>query len=416
MLKLAEFCDIVGLMSLSTDTKKIDTLLTRGIANIYPTADFVRERLMSGDVLRIYLGIDPTGPTLHLGHTIVIRKLSEFQKLGHKITLLVGDFTALSGDPDKMDVRKRLTREDVTNNCKLYKEQASAFLDFDGENPAEFVFNSQWLDRLTFGDVIDLASHMTVDQMMKRDMFQRRQEEGKPIYIHEFMYPLMQGYDSVAMNVDGEIGGSEQMFNMLAGRTLMKQMIDKEKFVITIKLLEDANGKKMGKTEGNMVALTDSPQDMYGKVMSWTDGMIIPGFELCTNVADDELADIEDKLKDDSVNPKEYKMRLAREIITLYHGKEEAEKAEQSFEETFSKKEGIPDDAMEGKVAKGSNLVDVLLEAGLVESKSAFRRLVDSGAVTNLTTDEKVTDHDYVINEPADFKVGKHRFIKVSIK
>ncbi|HEY5587991.1 MAG TPA: tyrosine--tRNA ligase, partial [Candidatus Paceibacterota bacterium] len=219
---------------------KNNDLLTRGISATFPSKDFILNKMNHGEKLTIYLGIDPTGPTLHLGHSIPIKILSDFQKAGHKVILLMGDFTAMIGDPtDKSAARKQLTHKEVMVNLKNYKKQASALLSFVGKNPAQFKFNSSWLSKMNFEDVLSLASQMTVQQMLERDMFNKRLKEGKPIYINEFMYPLMQAYDSVAMNVDGEIGGNDQTFNMLCGRDLMKTMKNKEKFVITVKLLED---------------------------------------------------------------------------------------------------------------------------------------------------------------------------------
>ncbi|MFA6355172.1 MAG: tyrosine--tRNA ligase, partial [Candidatus Paceibacterota bacterium] len=240
--------------------KTNNELLTRGISSIYPNREFLENKIKKGEKLTIYLGIDPTGPTLHLGHAIPIKKLSELQKAGHKIILLMGDFTAMIGDPtDKGAARKQLTHKQVMTNLKNYKKQASSLISFTGKNPAQIKFNSKWLGKMNFEEVLSLASNMTVQQMLERDMFKKRVEEEKPIYLHEFMYPLMQGYDSVAMKVDGEIGGNDQTFNMLCGRDLMKTISGKEKFVITMKLLEDNSGKKMGKTEGNMIALSDTP-------------------------------------------------------------------------------------------------------------------------------------------------------------
>ncbi len=394
------------------DSTKIKSFLERGIENIYPNKEFVEKRLLSGEKLKVYLGIDPTGPTLHLGHAIVLKKLGELQKMGHKIILLIGDFTALSGDPDKTETRKRLTKKDVLKNAKNYKKQASTFLSFSGLNKAELKHNSKWLNKMSFADVVELGSKITVEHMVKRDLFKRRLEKGVPLYIHEFMYPLMQGYDSVAMDVDGEIGGNDQTFNMLTGRTLMKQMKGKEKFVITTKLLEDKEGQKMGKTEGNMVTFEDSPEEMFGKIMSWTDGMIIPGFELCTYVEDEEIKRIEKELLES--NPKDLKTRLALEIVGIYHTEKEAEKAKESFNKTFSKKE-TPEDIPEYEVKNRTLLVDILLEKGVVESKSEFRRLVEQGAILDTETKEKVTDIKFVIQKNTTFKVGSRRFLKVVV-
>jgi tyrosyl-tRNA synthetase len=395
-----------------TDNKQ-EELLTRGVAALYPTKEFLESKLSRGEKLTIYLGIDPTGPTLHLGNAIPLKKLGEFQKMGHKVILLMGDFTAMIGDPtDKSATRKQLTHKEVLSNLKKYKKQASTLLSFSGKNPAQFKFNSKWLGKMSFADGLKLASNMTVSQMIERDMFQKRNKEGKPIYIHEFMYPLMQGYDSVAMNVDGEIGGNDQTFNMLCGRDLMKTLKNKEKFVLTMKLLEDNSGKKMGKTEDNMVALSDSAEDMYGKIMSWSDGLIIPAFELCTYIPMMELENIAKDIAGGS-NPRDLKMHLAKEITTIYHGDKKAKAAEANFIATFSNKE-IPKDVPEIKTTKDSLLVDVLLKHKLVSSKSEFRRLVDEHAITNLDKNEKVTSHIVQVQSGV-YRIGKKRFCKISV-
>ena len=396
-------------------SNKNSELLTRGIASIYPSKEFVESKINKGEKVTIYLGIDPTGPTLHLGHAIPIKKLRDFQKAGHKIILLMGDFTAMIGDPtDKTATRKQLTHKEVMSNLKNYKKQASKLISFTGKNRAQIKFNSKWLGKMNFEKVLSLASNITVQQMMERDMFDKRMKEGKPIYLHEFMYPLMQGYDSVAMNVDGEIGGNDQTFNMLCGRDLMKTMKGKEKFVMTVKLLEDNSGKKMGKTEGNMIALSDSPIDMFGKVMSWTDGMIVPGFELCTDVQTEEIEKIDKDIKSNIVNPRDFKMRLANEIVTLFFDEKIAKEARVNWENTFSKKE-IPSDIEEIAVKKGTLLVDALLCKKIISSKSDFRRLVEEKAITNLETNEKVLSHTEAAVSGV-YRIGKKRFCKIVIK
>ena len=390
----------------------ISELLSRGIQSIYPTKEFLEDKIRKGEKLTIYLGIDPTGPTLHLGHAIPIKKLSEFQKLGHKIILMMGDFTAMIGDPtDKNATRKQLTHKEVMENLKNYKKQASSLISFTGKNKAQFKFNSKWLSKLSFQDVLSLASKKTVQQMLERDMFEKREKEGKPIFIHEFMYPLMQGYDSVAMDVDGEIGGNDQTFNMLCGRDLMKSIKGKEKFVITMKLLEDNTGKKMGKTEGNMLTLADTPEVMYGNIMSWSDSLILQGFELCTNVSMEDI----DKMKKDlenGANPKGSKERLAKEIVTMYHGEKKAEKAQENWEKIFSKKE-IPETVKEVEVNKNELILDVFLKNQIISSKSDFRRLVDEKAVINLNTNKKISYSEKVEN--GTYRIGKKRFIRLKI-
>lgn len=396
---------------INTDEKQIDELLSRGVENIFPNLEFLKSKMMKGERLALYLGIDPTGPTLHMGHVIPLLKLSKFQKLGHQTILLMGDFTAMIGDPsDKTATRKKLTHDEVMSNLKEYQKQAGRFIDFSGPNKALFKFNSEWLGKLNFADVLDLASEMTVQQMLERDMFKKRIDEGKPVYIHEFMYPLMQGYDSVAMDVDGEIGGNDQTFNMLAGRNLMKSLKNKEKFVVATKLLVDSSGKKMGKTENNMVSLDQSPEEMFGRVMSWGDELIIPGLEIITDVPMSDIKSMGESLASGK-NPRDFKVYLAREIVNLCYGEKEAKKAEESFENTFVKG-GVPEDMIKVSVAKETSLADILMAQEIIISKSEFRRLVSEGAITNMDTGEKVTDSDNKVKS-GTYKIGKRRFIKI---
>ncbi len=392
---------------------QIDQLLARGVENIFPNREFVKAKLMRGERVTLYLGIDPTGPTLHMGHVIPLMKLGQFQKMGHQIILLMGDFTAMIGDPtDKSAARKKLSRAEVLSNLRKYKHQASKFISFSGPNKALFKFNSKWLGKMDFADVLDLASNFTVQQMLERDMFAERMREGKPIYLHEFMYPLMQGYDSVAMDVDGEIGGNDQTWNMLAGRDLMKSLRNKEKFVISMKLLVDSSGKKMGKTENNMVALNQSADEMFGKVMSWSDELVVPGFEIVTAVPVLELETIIGELERKE-NYRETKARLAREIVASYYGMEKAEQAEENFDKTFAKG-GVPEDTMQVAVAKGLSLVEILMSEGFVDSKTEWRRLVSEGAITEMESNVKVSDTEAKVSD-GTYKIGKRRFIKIKV-
>lgn len=398
---------------LITDENQIEELVNRGVENIFPNKDFLKSKLLKGERLTLYLGIDPTGPNLHMGHVIPLLKLGKFQKLGHQIILLMGDFTAMIGDPtDKSATRKKLTHDEVLSNLKNYKKQASKFISFDGPNKAQFKFNSEWLSKMSFEDVLELSSNFTVQQMLEREMFSQRMSDGKPIYLHEFLYPLMQGYDSVAMGVDGEIGGNDQTWNMLAGRDLLKVLKNKEKFVLATKLLVDSNGKKMGKTENNMVSLDQSPEDMFGKVMSWGDGLILPGLEIVTDIPMQDIVSIKDNL-DSGKNPRDYKVYLAREIVTMCYGPKEAKTAEEAFENTFSKG-GVPENMIEVSVAKDSLLSDVVLTQQIVVSKSEFRRLVNEGAVTNVDNNKKVESSDFKV-ENGTYKIGKRRFIKIKV-
>jgi tyrosyl-tRNA synthetase len=397
-----------------TKDEQIVELLTRGVQEILPSKDFLRSELGKGKKLKIYTGIDPTGPTLHIGHATWLRKLKQFQELGHQIILLIGDFTAMIGDPtDKMAARKVLTEKEIKDNLKLYKKQASIFLNFSGWNRAKIVYNSKWLSKMKLKDTLNLMSHMTVDQMLKRDMFAKRIEENKPISIHEFMYPLMQGYDSVVLDVDVEVGGNDQMFNMLVGRDFQKKLNNKEKTCITMKLVTDASGKKMGKTEGNMVMLSDSHFEMFGKVMSWTDGMILSGFELCTNVSEEEMKSFNEEMVAGK-NPRDIKLKLAEEIVSIYHGEEKAKEAVQNFINTFSKGD-VPENMEEVVVDSGTLLSDTLKNENLVASSSEYKRLVSEGAVSTIDG-EKINDFNYKITKPTVFKVGKRRFLSVKTK
>jgi tyrosyl-tRNA synthetase len=396
--------------AVSTDPQLIEAFLSRAVENVYPSKKSFADALASGKRLTVYYGIDPTGPSVHLGHAIPLKKAALLQKMGHRVILLIGDFTAMIGDPtDKMAVRKQLTRDEVLTNCKNYKQQLSGILDFDGPNPVEMHFNSEWHGKMSFSDVVELAAHFTVQQMVERDMFHRRIEEGKPVHLHEFLYPLMQGYDSVAMDVDLEIGGNDQTFNMLAGRTLMKEIKHKEKAVLATKLLVDASGKKMGKTEGNMITLSDAPEDMFGKVMSWTDGMILPGFELCTDVSDAEIAEITKRMKKGE-NPVEFKRRLAREIVTSFVSSKAAEEAEAQFAAIHQKGE-VPEDVPELKVAGELPLVDALIEAKLVASKSEARRQIEQGGVK--VDGEIVKDFTATVTSGALIQKGKRHFVRL---
>lgn len=396
-------------MKVDTDVKKIESLLTRGVENIYPTKDFLKDLLKSGKQLTLYTGYDPTSPTLHIGHGITMLKLREFQELGHKVIMLIGDFTGMIGDPtDKLSTRKQLTREQVLENCKEYQKQASSVLNFEGKNPVEIKYNSEWLSKMNFADLIELASHFTVQQMLERDMFQKRIEEEKPIFVHEFMYPMMQGYDSVAMDVDGEVGGNDQTFNMLAGRDLMAELKNKNKFVLTTKLLVDSSGAKMGKTTGNAVSLDQTPQDMFGKVMSWGDDMIVKGLEICTRMDISEIKKIEKELEKGG-NPRDYKLILAYEVVKTFLGDEAAEKGKEYFINTFSKKE-IPIDIPELLPSK-NDIITVLIESKICKSTSEARQNIAQGGVK--INDIKVEDIKTEVKKGDIVQKGSRFFVKI---
>ncbi len=394
---------------MDTHISGIEQVLTRGVADVLPTREFLEKQLESGKQLTLYVGYDPTAPSLHIGHGITLLKLQDFQKLGHKVIMLIGDFTAMIGDPtDKLATRTKLTREEVVENCKTYREQASHILDFHGENPAELRFNNDWLGKLSFHDIIELSSHLTVQRLMERDMFEKRVEEGKPIHLHEFLYPLMQGYDSVAMDVDGEVGGTDQIFNMLTGRDLMKTLKHKEKFVMATQLLVDESGKKMSKSEGNMIALSDSPEDMFGKVMRFTDGMIVPGFELCTRLPIEEVREIEQHMKS-GVNPRDLKLRLAHEVTKQFLGEEAADKGRDHFATVIQHHEK-PDAVPELKPTQ-YDIVTVLVEAGFVASNSEARRAIDAAGVK--INDSIADGYEAQVQVGDIVQKGKRFFVKI---
>src|SRR3989344_5956540 len=267
----------------------IEELLTRGVEKIYPSKGELEKVLKSGKKLKLYNGIDPTGAHLHLGHMVVLRKLRQFQNLGHETIILIGDFTARIGDPtDKSSTRYRLTKKQVEENSANYEKTIGKLLDLSRSN-IRLLHNAKWTNKLTPEDMLDLASNFTVSQLLERDMFQERIKTGKEVFLHEFLYPLFQAYDSVTMEVDLEIGGNDQTFNMLAGRALIKKLKSKEKYVLTTRLLTDQSGKKMGKTEGNLIALDEEPKEMFGKVMAWSDEMIALGLELLTDTPMHEI-------------------------------------------------------------------------------------------------------------------------------
>jgi len=393
-------------MKVIIDEKKINDFLGRGVENIYPSKEELKKVLQSGKVLSVYNGIDPTGPTLHIGHGSTLLKLRELQDLGHKVILLIGDFTGRIGDPtDKTATRKQLSAKEIKENLKSYTKQAGMILNM---KKVDVKFNSKWLSKLSFEKVMELASEFTLQQMIERDMFSKRIKEGQPIHLHEFFYPLMQGYDSVVMNVDMEVGGNDQTFNMLVGRTMMKNR-GKEKYVLTTKLLVDPTGKKMGKSEGNMVTLEDAPENMFGKIMSWPDTLIFSAFEICTRVP---MAEAE-KMKQTS--PRDSKMRLAFEIVKIYHGEEKAKTAEENFIKTFQKKE-IPEKMEEVKAELGEFLSEVLIKNKILSSKSEWRRLVLENAVHELVTNKKIEDVNLKIGKELTLRIGKKRFVKIILK
>ena len=380
-------------------------LLEKGVERIYPSKSAL-EKVLKSKKIRLYCGYDGTAKSLHIGNAVTLRKLAQFQKLGHEVIFLLGDFTSMIGDPtDKTAVRKKMTRKEVLANLKNYKKQASKILKFSGKNPAKVMFNSKWNDKLSFIELINLASNFTVQQMMARDMFKQRIKKGKTIYLHEFLYPLTQAYDSVAMDVDLEIGGNDQTFNMLRGRDLMRMLKKKEKFVLTTKLLTDPQGQKMGKTEGNMINLDENPKEMFGQIMAWPDSLIFLGFELCTDLSLDEI----NKLKKN--NPRDNKAKLAKEVVSIHHSKSAATKAEREFNRVFKEKKTplIMPTYKSGPI----DISILLFEKGLATSKGDAKRKIKQGAVKE---DGQVI-HNYhkqiIPKEKGNIIKVKSRFIKL---
>jgi len=400
-----------------SDKSLIDSFFSRGIDSIYPSEKAFRAALATGKRMRFYLGADPSRPDLHIGHAVVLRRMKVLQDMGHEIIFLIGDFTGRIGDPTGKDTaRTQMTPEQVLENAETYKEQITKIFDFEGDNPAKIMFNSEWNDKLRFDDVIKLAAKFTVQQMIERDMYQKRLKEGTPIYLHEFFYPLMQGYDSVAMDVDGEFGGTDQMFNMMAGRTLLKEMKNKEKFVIMGKLLVGSDGRKMSKSYDNYVALNDEPRQMYGNLMSIRADLIEVNMELCTDIPLDEVASVKQTIEQGTVNPRDPKMRLAREVTRIYWGEQAAADAEQAFVSQFQKHE-LPTDIPKFKMQNAKcKMLSLLVECGLADSNAEAKRLIKQGAVRidgekfagDATTEINITDGMVV-------QVGKLNFRKIKL-
>ncbi len=391
-----------------TDERKIDELLTRGVEDII-VKDELKAALLSGRQLRIKLGVDPTGGKIHIGRAVPLRKLREFQRLGHQVVFIVGDFTAQVGDAsDKTEKRPMLTRAQIDENLKDYKSQISKILDI---SKTEFVYNNDWLSKLTFGELTTLAECFSVQQMLARRNFKDRYEEGKEISLREFLYPIMQGYDSVAVKADVEIGGNDQLFNLKAGRVIQEYYGMPKQSILTFQMVEGTDGRKMSTSWGNIITIVDEPFDMFGKIMSIHDDLIIKYFLLCTDVSLEQIQEMEIELKN-GANPKDINMRLGVEIVTLYHTEKDASLAKNSWIETFSKK-GIPEVIQEITASEDKEIVELLIENGIVASKTEWRRLVEDNAVSD-GEGVQITD----VKEKAKnvtLKIGKKRFVKIVV-
>lgn len=391
---------------------KIDELLTRGVEKIYPSKEELEKVLRSGKKLKLYQGFDATTPLLHIGHFMGLMKLKQWQELGHEVIFLIGDFTGMIGDPTGKDkTRSILTKEQVAENAKTYKEQAGKILNFEGENAAKIMFNSEWLGKLGAIDLAKLMSIVTFSQIVERDMFQKRIKNNIDISMVEFIYPLLQGYDSVAMDVDLELGGNDQTFNMLIGRDLMKKLKSKEKFVMTTPLLTDSSGNKIGKTTGNAINLMSKPEDFYGQIMSLGDDVIVKCFEYLTDIPMEEVKKIETDLKS-GANPMDFKKKLAFKLTEMLNSTSSAQKAQQFFESTVQNKE-TPTEIPEFKLTKPSNIIDVLVQSGLASSNSEAKRLIEQGAVE--INSKKIYNNNEAIEQTSNLilKVGKRKYLKI---
>jgi len=391
--------------------KKIDQALTKGVEQVLPDkkglAGLMRKRR-----IRLYFGIDPTSPNIHIGHAVPLRKLRDFQELGHEVILLFGTFTAQIGDPSGRDKKREpLTLKQVKKNIATYKKQASKVLDM---SKTKIKQNHVWLEKLKFNDLVKIGSNFTTSRLLERDMFQNRLKKGQEVWLNELLYPLMQGYDSVAMNVDLEVGGTDQVFNMLVGRKLQRIYNKKEKYVLTIPMLTGLDGREMSKTYGNFVNLTDEPNDMFGKIMSLKDELIIHYFELCTNLDLVEIKKMEKELKEKRINPRDLKAKLAKEIVNIYYDKRLAQRAEKEFNKVFKEKK-LPSEIKKVRILeKEIDILDLLVKAKLVSSKSEAKRLIEQNAVAIdnvLKTDwqEKIK-----IKKGMVIKVGKRRFARIT--
>jgi len=395
-------------MVVNTDEKKIDEILTRGVEDIF-IRENLKANLLSGKQLRIKLGIDPTSPFIHLGRAITLQKLKTFQDLGHKAVLIIGDFTAKIGDPsDKLEKRPMLTNEQIKNNLKKYLEQISLILDM---KKVEVKYNSEWLSKMNIPELGRLLECFTVQQMVKRRNFKKRLDAGEDVFMVEFMYPAMQGYDSVAVKSDLEIGGFDQLFNLKAGRTVQKRYGQKEQDIMVLSMLEGTDGRKMSSSWGNVISIVDKPDIMYSKIMEVKDDFILKYFTLCTNISLFEIDNIKKELEN-GTNPRDIKMRLAHEIVGIYHGNKKAELAEENFVNTFQKKE-IPDEMEEIKADAGELLSEVLVKNNILSSKSEWRRLVLGNGVHDLDKNSTIIDQNIKIVENLTLKIGKKRFVKI---
>ncbi len=398
--------------------------ITRGTAEIVPEEELVqklRRSIKQGKPLIVKLGLDPTAPDIHLGHTVVLHKLRQFQELGHHVVLILGDFTTRVGDPSgRSETRKQLTEDQILENLATYREQVGKVLDLD---KIEVAFNSTWLAPLNFAGVIELAAKYTVARVLERDDFARRYRDGYPIGVHELLYPLMQAYDSVALQADVELGGTDQKFNLLVGRDLQREYGQEPQVALMLPILEGLDGvQKMSKSLGNYIGISEPPKEIYGKTMSLCDELITRYFELVTPIGTDEVNQIKQEMATGVLHPRDAKMRLARELVALFYGQEAAQKAEQDFVAVFQKRE-TPEEIPEVSLPLADLEPDgsiwlpkLLAKAGLASGSSEGKRLINQGAVK--IDGEKVADPDchLVLRDGVVISVGKRKFARIGIE
>ena len=399
------------------DFQEQKDIIKRGTEELLPEKEFdslLKKSIDENKPLRIKQGFDPTAPDIHLGHTVCLRKLKQFQQLGHQIVLIIGDYTGMIGDPsDKNETRPRLTHEEVMANAKTYEEQFFKVLDKDR---TEVHYNGEWFKDLEFSEVMNLASKFTVARMLERDDFSKRYNNEKPISIHEFFYPLMQGYDSVAIKADVEIGATEQKFNLLIARKIQEEYNVKPQCVLTMPVLPGTDGKlRMSKSTGNYIAIDESPKEIYGKTMSVPDELIYQYFELVSDASSEALTVIKNALDSPDTNPMELKKQPGRDLVRLYYGEDAAEKAETEFTNVFAKGD-LPDDIPEVKAVDGELIVDLMAANNITSSKGEARRLIKQGA--GRIDGEKISeiDHKVVLGRELVLKAGKRRFLKISVE
>ena len=405
------------------DINKQLEVLKQGVSDLISEEDLkekLKEAAKEDRPLRVKLGLDPTAPDIHLGHTVVLKKLKQFQDLGHEVYLIIGDFTGRIGDPSgKSKTRKQLTKEQIEENARTYEKQFSKILD---EDKTKLVFNSSWLGDMDFADVIKLSSKYTVARMLERDDFHNRYQANKPISIHEFFYPLMQGYDSVAIEADVELGGTDQRFNLLVGRNLQKEYGQKPQVLVMMPILEGLDGtEKMSKSLDNYIGVEDKPSEMYGKVMSIPDDLIVRYYELVTNVDVDKVKEIKEDIEVNNVNPMQYKKDLAYIIVKEYHGEDKAKEAAQEFENVFSKG-GLPEDIPEIEISEDQLedgklwIVKIVAATGMVDSNSEARRMIKQGAVTIDDKKYEKINLDLEVKDGMIVQIGKRRYAKLRVK